>query len=294
MLSMSSILCPYRVANPKQVSTHMYNPVETNFIMYIFLAWTILPYCIYLASSLNDSSVLATEGYDQSQVAGVGFFNIINTRHSGFNLVNDLTELDAGVLVMYVVLMSLPTLPFIAAIFVDGDMNKPDLMCDKSYVMYQRNLRDIFGPYAKSVQVFLDTYVFQHNTYILVAYMFLAYTENGLMKETNQYTNLFSLLFEVISAYGNVGLSLVAPTVSTSFSGEFSTLGRWIIIWVMMFGKHKGLPELYDEAVDFHFKELREAGMSNDDYSSGGSGRGIHAMEMSILPTREEKAEQMS
>jgi Trk-type K+ transport system membrane component len=261
----------------------MYNPVETNFILYIFLAWTIIPYLIYLASSLNDPAVLATEGYDQSQVAGVGFFNILNTRHSGFNLVSDLTELDAGVLVMYIVLMSLPTLPFITAIFVDGDMNKPDLMSDRAYVMYLRNLRDLFGPYAKSVQVFLDTYIFQHNTYILVAYLLLAYSENSLMKETDQYTNLFSLLFEVISAYGNVGLSLVAPNIPYSFSGEFTALGKWIIIWVMMFGKHKGMPELYDEAVDFKFKELRDASRSSNDFSN--------TMEMSILPTKDKQAD---
>ena len=247
------------------------------------MAWTLIPYVIYLASSLDDPSVLATEGYDQSQVAGVGFFNILNTRHSGFSLVNDLTELDAGVLVMYLVMMSLPTLPFITAIFVDGDMNKPDLMFDHTHVMYMRNLRDVFGPYAKSVQVFLDTYIFQHNTYILIAYLFLAYTEDSLVKESNQYTNLFSLLFEVISAYGNVGLSLVSPTVPYSFSGEFSVLGKWIIIWVMMFGKHKGMPELYDNAVDFQFKELQDAYRVSNDFSN--------TMEMSILPTKERKGD---
>ena len=77
----------------------MYNTVETNFILYVFLGFTLIPYFIYLASSLDDHSVLQSEDYNRSQVAGVGFFNIINTRHAGFSLINDLSDLNSGVLV---------------------------------------------------------------------------------------------------------------------------------------------------------------------------------------------------
>lgn len=59
----------------------------------------------------------------------------------------------------------------------------------------------------------------------------------------------FSVLFEVVSAYGNVGLSLGYPTINASMSGEFKTLSKLIIIAMQVRGKHRGLPYQLDRAV---------------------------------------------
>ena len=60
---------------------------------------------------------------------------------------------------------------------------------------------------------------------------------------------MFSVLFEVISAYGTVGLSLGYPGTNPSFSGEFRTLSKLIIIAMQIRGRHRGLPYALDKAI---------------------------------------------
>ncbi|KAI0785108.1 cation transport protein-domain-containing protein [Abortiporus biennis] len=61
--------------------------------------------------------------------------------------------------------------------------------------------------------------------------------------------NIFALIFEVVSAYGTVGLSLGTPYANYSFSGTLHTLSKLIICAVMLRGRHRGLPVALDRAV---------------------------------------------
>ncbi|KAJ5160881.1 uncharacterized protein N7482_007885 [Penicillium canariense] len=61
--------------------------------------------------------------------------------------------------------------------------------------------------------------------------------------------SVFSVLFEVVSAYANVGLSLGYPTVNTSLCGQFTIFSKLVICVVMIRGRHRGLPYKLDRAV---------------------------------------------
>lgn len=75
---------------------------------------------------------------------------------------------------------------------------------------------------------------------------------------------LFAVLFEVVSAYGTVGLSLGYPTINASFSTEFGVISKLIIIAMQIRGRHRGLPYELDRAIllpseSLHEKENRDA-----------------------------------
>ena len=57
------------------------------------------------------------------------------------------------------------------------------------------------------------------------------------------------MLFEIVSAYGTVGLSLGYPTINASFSAKFSTLAKLVIIAMQIRGRHRGLPYALDKAI---------------------------------------------
>src|SRR3989338_2533934 len=63
----------------------------------------------------------------------------------------------------------------------------------------------------------------------------------------------FIVLFEVVSAYGTVGLSLGLSCCSYSFSGSWSVPSKLIIILVMLFGRHRGMPDNLDSAILLDF-----------------------------------------
>jgi Trk-type K+ transport system membrane component len=61
--------------------------------------------------------------------------------------------------------------------------------------------------------------------------------------------SVFSIFFEVVSAYGNVGLSLGHPSNSTSLSGHFTVFSKVVICAMMIRGRHRGLPYALDRAI---------------------------------------------
>lgn len=61
--------------------------------------------------------------------------------------------------------------------------------------------------------------------------------------------SVFSVFFEVVSAYGNVGLSLGHPSVMTSLSGQFTVFSKLVICAMMIRGRHRGLPYTLDRAI---------------------------------------------
>ncbi|GAA5966621.1 hypothetical protein JCM3765_005678 [Sporobolomyces pararoseus] len=61
--------------------------------------------------------------------------------------------------------------------------------------------------------------------------------------------NIFSLLFETVSAYGTVGLSLGNNRNATSLSGVLSTGSKLVLIAVMLRGRHRGLPVAIDRSI---------------------------------------------
>lgn len=58
----------------------------------------------------------------------------------------------------------------------------------------------------------------------------------------------FNVLFEVISGYGTVGLS--CSYSNASFCAQWSVPSKLIIIWVMIMGRHREMPDTIDAA--FH------------------------------------------
>src|SRR2546421_6763258 len=60
---------------------------------------------------------------------------------------------------------------------------------------------------------------------------------------------MFAVLFEIVSAYGTVGLSLGYPNINASFSAEFGVIAKLVIIAMQIRGRHRGLPYALDRAI---------------------------------------------
>ncbi|KAI0584579.1 Potassium transport protein 1 [Pyrenophora tritici-repentis] len=71
-----------------------------------------------------------------------------------------------------------------------------------------------------------------------------------IMNNADPAFSVFAVFFEVVSAYGNVGLSLGYPTNATSLSGHFNVFGKVVICFMMLRGRHRGLPYALDRAIN--------------------------------------------
>lgn len=89
--------------------------------------------------------------------------------------------------------------------------------------------------------------------YIFIGFFILSISDGD--RVMNGDISMFSILFEIVSAYGTVGLSLGyagligGQTVNASLSSQFSVVGKLVIIAMQIRGRHRGLPYGLDRAV---------------------------------------------
>lgn len=99
--------------------------------------------------------------------------------------------------------------------------------------------------------------------FIFAGFFIISISEGRRIQDDPAFT-MFNVLFEIVSAYGTVGLSLGYPTINASFSAEFGVIAKLVIIAMQIRGRHRGLPYELDRAIllpseNLHQRELQDA-----------------------------------
>jgi Trk-type K+ transport system membrane component len=175
-----------------------------------------------------------------------GLFQAASTRTAGFACVN-LAELHPGIQVSYLVMMYISVFPIAISVRqtnvyeekslgIYGGANEDDDTMDPNSTSY-------LGSHLRR-QLSFDLW------YVFLGLFLICCIEGDRIQNTNDYAfTIFSILFEIVSAYGTVGLSLGYPGINASFSAEFRKLSKLIIVAMMLRGRHRGLPYALDRAI---------------------------------------------
>lgn len=172
----------------------------------------------------------------------VGFFQAASTRTAGFSAVS-LTELHPAMPVLYMIMMYISVFPIAISI------RRTNVYEEKSLGVYHdRNVEDdADAPALNYVGSHLRRQLSFDLWYVFLGFFILTISEGGKIQDGN--FNLFDVLFEVVSAYGTVGLSMGAKGINASLCSEFSVVGKLVIIAMQIRGRHRGLPYGLDRAV---------------------------------------------
>ena len=188
-----------------------------------------------------------------------GLFQATSTRTAGLSVVN-LANLHPGILVSYLIMMYISVFPIAVSV------RRTNVYEEKSLGIYgskEENAEDEHEP--SYVGAHLRRQLSFDLWYIFLGLFIVAIAEGGRLQDVNDPAfSLFACLFEIVSAYGTVGLSLGYPTVDASFSTEFSVVSKLVIIAMMVRGRHRGLPYELDRAIllpseSLHKKEDQDA-----------------------------------
>ncbi|KAM0127297.1 hypothetical protein ACHAP3_008865 [Botrytis cinerea] len=82
----------------------------------------------------------------------------------------------------------------------------------------------------------------------LATFLIVCIESSSFEKDPITYS-VFNVIFEVVSAYGCVGISTGLPDQDYSFSGGLRTASKVVLVAVMVRGRHRGLPRALDRAV---------------------------------------------
>lgn len=84
---------------------------------------------------------------------------------------------------------------------------------------------------------------------IALALFLITLIETSHSVEDPRTYSVFNYLFEIVSGYTNIGLSIGLPGQSFSFSGGWYVGSKLIMVLMMIRGRHRGLPVALDHAV---------------------------------------------
>jgi Trk-type K+ transport system membrane component len=172
-----------------------------------------------------------------------GLFQAISTRTAGFSVVN-LANVHPALQVYYLVMMFIAVYP--VAVGVHGTN------------VYEERSLGIYGTKHQDDDERKPSYVGAHIRnqlgfdlwYVFLVLFVVVLTEGPHVERPGKENfTIFAILFEVVSAYGTVGVSLGAPDINSSLSTKFSTLGKLAIVAAMIRGRHRSLPYKLDRAI---------------------------------------------
>lgn len=188
-----------------------------------------------------------------------GFFQAVSTRTAGFTVVN-LTDLHPAIQVSYMIMMYISVFPIAIS------MRRTNVYEEKSLGIYPfMDEAEQGGKEPNYIGAHLRRQLSFDLWYIFLGLFIIAIVEaDRLENAADPAFNLFNVLFEIVSAYGTVGLSLGYPGINASFSSEFRPLSKLVIISMQIRGRHRGLPYSLDRAIllpsESHGTEIEEAG----------------------------------
>lgn len=239
--------------HPRRCFTLLF-PSKANwwlFAVLVFLNGIDLIFFIIL--DLNDPTVTSLPGGYRFLA---GLFQAAATRTAGFAVVN-IADLHPAIQVSYLIMMYISIFP------IAMSMRQTNVYEEKSLGVWagddDEDAKSSYLSHHLRRQLSFDLW------FVFLGFFLIAIVEGARLENTNEYAfSLFSVLFEIVSAYGTVGLSLGFPGTNTSFAGQFRTLSKLIIIAMQIRGRHRGLPYALDRAIllpseSLHQKENEDA-----------------------------------
>ncbi|GMJ08560.1 high-affinity K+ transporter 1 [Hibiscus trionum] len=184
------------------------------------LGFVLVQFILFCSMEWNSAGL---DGLSLYQKLAGSLFEVVNSRHAGESIV-DLSGISSAVLVLFVVMMYLP--PY------------------TSFMPSKYEEKEEGGS-------ILECVVLCHLSYLAIFIILICITERHKVKEDPLNFNVLNITIEVISAYGNVGLStgysckrrlkgeMGCADTWAGFVGRWSNEGKFILIIVMFFGRLK-------------------------------------------------------
>ncbi|USP72949.1 hypothetical protein yc1106_00223 [Curvularia clavata] len=239
--------------HPRRCFTLLFPSNANWWLFWVLIILNGVDLIFFIILDLDDPTVTSLSGGHRFLA---GLFQAASTRTAGFAVVN-IADLHPAVQVSYLIMMYISIFPIAMSI------RQSNVYEEKSLGVWAADeLDDAKSSYLSHHlrrQLSFDLW------FVFLGFFLIAIIEGARLENTNEYAfSLFSVLFEIVSAYGTVGLSQGYPGTNASFSAQFKPLSKLIIIAMQIRGRHRGLPYALDRAIllpseTLHQKENEDA-----------------------------------
>ncbi|KZT72263.1 hypothetical protein DAEQUDRAFT_26204 [Daedalea quercina L-15889] len=237
--------------HPRRCFVYLFPSHQTWFLLTVLLGLNLTDWFCFLVLDLGNPTIMSIP---PGVRVVIGTLQACAVRAAGFATVN-LADLAPAVKVVYVIMMYVSVYP------VAMSVRSTNVYEEKSLGVFEDDEEsedEEFNPTGNRVTVW-SRYLAMHMRkqlsfdmwWLGLALVLVCIIEKDGLEDDSTATwfNIFRTIFEIVSAYGTVGLSLGVPYDNYSFSGALSPLSKLIICVVMLRGRHRGLPVAIDRAV---------------------------------------------
>jgi Trk-type K+ transport system membrane component len=223
-----AVIFRFLVEHPRECTVMLFPLKSTLWLLSICVGLIAVELAFFAGFDWNST---ALETLSPATKLTVGWFQSVSTRTAGFNVV-DLSQLHNTMLILYIGMMYLASFPIAISVRrTNSVLASPDAeqFTSAKYQasrLLQQDVFWLFGPW-----------------------LLISIFEGASLNDSKTDFTPFRTLFEVASAIGTVGLSMGYPGKVTSFAGALSSPSKLVLCAVMLYGRHRGLPDSIDEAL---------------------------------------------
>ncbi|KAG6398672.1 hypothetical protein SASPL_140139 [Salvia splendens] len=221
----------YLLRNTREVGfPHLLPQLESMLLLTTVLGFPLIASILFSSMEWYNVGLDGMNSY--RRVVGI-FFQCANVRHSGENIV-DLSTIAPAVLVFFMLMMYLP--PYTSFVPIKSDEQGQPM---------------IEGKEEKRKNIIAKNFTFSQISYLAIFIVMICITERKSLKDDPINFSVLNIAFEVISAYGNVGLTTGYSCDRQvrrdpkcvgkwyGLAGKWSDEGKLILMVVMLFGRLK-------------------------------------------------------
>ncbi|MCJ1392928.1 low affinity potassium transporter [Xylographa bjoerkii] len=243
--------------HPRRCFTLLFPGEATWWLFWILVLLNGIDLVFFIILDVGDSTVTSINpsGYRVLN----GLFQAASTRTSGTSVV-DIADLHPGIQVSYLIMMYISVFPIAISV------RRTNVYEEKSLGVYGGRAEEEADEKEPSyVGAHLRRQLSFDLWFVFLGLFIVAIAEGSRLQDpTDTAFSLWACLFEIVSAYGTVGLSLGYPTINASFCAEFGVVAKLVIASMQIRGRHRGLPYDLDRAIllpseSLHKKEDQDA-----------------------------------
>ncbi|KAL4936841.1 hypothetical protein BDV06DRAFT_85111 [Aspergillus oleicola] len=255
-----SITLDFILDHPRRVYTNLFPARHTWYLLATVIIFNGIDWAGFEVLAIGNKEI---EGLPTGFRILDGLFQALAVRAGGFSVVT-IADLRQGLLVLYVLMMYVSPFPVLVT------MRHTNVYEERSLGIYAEDEPPYAydNPPGNSITDLLRQHLYtkegtrrhfvreqlkdqlSHDLWwIALAVFFISIIESSNYSRDPVSYSTFNILFEVISAYGCVGISTGYPGRDLSFCGVWHALSKLILAAVVLRGRHRGLPVAIDKAI---------------------------------------------
>ncbi|EPB86743.1 hypothetical protein HMPREF1544_06441 [Mucor circinelloides 1006PhL] len=268
----------YLLDHPRRCYTTLFPATQTKWLLIVLIGITAVEFITFVALNYW---LPVLSGLDWGARILDGLFQSVATRNAGYSVV-DLMALNPGTQIVFIVAMYISVYPVAISMRNsnvyqeralgiysgqdddDGEYDDSNAPTFIHRLKRQPTMSSIVTTSRKVLRkpdFFVMTQIQRQLTseicWVICCIFAICVIESESIMSSSPIT-MSTVIYECVSAFGNVGASTGYPNTSASQAQQYHTLSKLVLIILMYRGRHRGLPAAIDRAVLLPSEQLEQ------------------------------------